>query len=265
MLMPASLPRAPAWEKGRTSRSLGPFDDTNTCSIQQEVMASAPPSRHLPRRDDAARVRLAAVANRARPVTLARERSLPVAGPLGELLPGAALQRGTVVQVDGARGAGATSVAFALAAAATQAGEWVGAVDLAGTLGAEAAAAAGVALERFPVVRLGSDAIERWATVVAALLDGVGLVLAELPRHAQVGDARRLAARARERGAVLVVLPTAAARWPGDAALHLVAEGGPWAGLEPGAGLLASRALRLRVEGRGAAARVRRGELARTG
>jgi len=228
-------------------------------------MASAALSRRLPCRDDAARARLGAVADRTRPVTLARERSLPVAGSLGELLPGAALQRGTVVQVDGALGAGATSVALALAAAATQAGEWVGAVDLAGTLGAEAAAAAGVALERFPVVRLVPGALERWAAVVAALLDGVGLVLAELPRHARVGDARRLAARARERGAVLVVLPTAAARWPGDVSLHLVAEGGSWSGLESGAGLLASRALRLRVEGRGAAAQVRRGELARVG
>jgi hypothetical protein len=208
---------------------------------------------------------LAAVANRARPITLARERNLPVAGPLGGMLPGAAVQRGTVVQVDGALGAGATSVALALAAAATTAGEWVGAVDLAGTLGAEAAAAAGVALERFPVVRLAPGATERWATVVAALLDGVGMVLAEVPRHARVGDARRLAARARERGAVLVVLLTAAARWPGDVSLHLVAEGGPWSGLEPGAGLLASRALGLRVEGRGAAAQVRRGELAQTG
>jgi hypothetical protein len=219
----------------------------------------------LPRRDAAARAHLQAVAERARPVTLARERALPVTGPLGELLPGATLLRGTVVQVDGAPGAGATSVAFALAAAATQAGEWVGAVDLAGTLGAEAAAAAGVDLARFPVVRLPHQELDRWATVVAALLDGMGLVLAELPRHARLGDARRLVARARERGAVLVVLPSAIARWPGDVGLHLVAEGGAWSGLEPGAGLLASRALQLRVEGRGAAARVRRGELARTG
>jgi hypothetical protein len=169
------------------------------------------------------------------------------------------------VQVDGTPGAGATSVALALAAAATTAGEWVGAVDLAGTLGVEAAAAAGVALERFPVVRIPGHSIDRWATVVAALLDGVGLVLTELPRHARAGDARRLVARARERGAVLVVLPSAVARWPGERGLHLVAEGGAWSGLEPGAGLLASRALQVRVEGRGAAGRVRRGELARAG
>jgi hypothetical protein len=115
------------------------------------------------------------------------------------------------------------------------------------------------------VVRLAPGALERWATVVAALLDGVGLVLTELPRHARVGDARRLAARARERGGVLVVLPRAGARWPGDVTLDLVAEGGAWSGLEPGAGLLATRALGVRVEGRGAAARVRRGALARAG
>ncbi len=164
----------------------------------------------LPRRDEEARARLRAVAVHARPVTLARERALPVAGSLGELLPGAGLVRGTVVQVDGTPGAGATSVGFALAAAATTAGEWVAAVDLVGTLGVEAAAAAGVALERFPVVRLSGKSVDRWATVVAALLDGVGLVLTELPRHARPGDARRLVARARERGAVLVVLPSAA-------------------------------------------------------
>lgn len=229
------------------------------------IPAPIPDPAALPRRDDAARARLAAVGSRARPLTLAGERVLAVEGPLGRLLPGAALPRGSVVQVDGGVGAGATSLAFALAAAATRAGEWVGAVDLTGTLGAEAAAAAGVALARFPVVRLAPGATERWATVVATLLDGVGLALVELPRHARIGDARRLAARARERGAVLVVLPNARTRWPGDATLHLVAEGGPWSGLEPGVGRLESRALELRVEGRGAAARVRRGALARAG
>ena len=237
-----------------------------TAALRPDAGPNEEPRRpDLPRRDEEARARLQAVAERVQPVTLARDRALPVAGSLGELLPGGALMRGTVVQVDGAPGAGATSLALALAAAATQAGEWTSAVDLTGTLGAEAAAAAGVVLEHFPVVRLASGAIERWATVVAALLDGVGLVLADLPRHARIGDARRLTARARERGAVLVVLPGAGARWPGDVALHLVAEGGAWSGLQDGAGLLKSRALRLRVEGRGAATRVRRGELARAG
>lgn len=217
----------------------------------------------LPSRDSEARARLREVAGQGRPVTLARERTLVVGGPLGELLPGGVLQRGTVLAVEGARGAGVTSLALSLAAAVTATGEWAAAVDLHRTLGIEAAVAAGVALERFPVVRGVSS--DRWATVVAALLDGITLVVAEVPRHARVGDARRLAARARERGAVLVALPVPGAHWVGDAALRLTAVGGDWSGLAPGAGLLTERAQQVTVEGRGRAARPRRGELARAG
>ena len=53
------------------------------------------------------------VADRARPVTLARERTLPVAEPLQALLPDGALARGSAVAV---AGAGATSLALNLAA-----------------------------------------------------------------------------------------------------------------------------------------------------
>lgn len=222
-------------------------------------MTSAP--RPLPRRDPEARARLGEVARLSRPVTLARERALPVAAPLGALLPAGVLQRGTVVTVEGAGGSGATSLAFALAAAVTAAGEWAAAVDLDGTLGAEAAAAAGVALDRFPVVRHVPP--DRWATVVAALLDGVTLVLAEVPRSVRIGDARRLVARARERGVVLVALPRPGAHWPADAVLRLTATGGRWQGLGRGAGLLAHRELGVRVEGTGVASRPRAGVLAR--
>ena len=217
----------------------------------------------LPRRDATARARLREVARRSRPVTLACEQSLPVAGELGRVLPLGALQRGTVVVVEGARGAGATSIAFTLAAAATAAGEWAAAVDLDRTLGLEAAAAAGVTLERFAVVR--GVPHDRWATTVAALLDGITLVLAEVPRHARVGEARRLAARARERGAVLVTVPVPGACWPGEAALRLSARGGDWTGLAHGAGLLGERSRRVTVSGRGAVARPRHAELAHTG
>jgi hypothetical protein len=100
----------------------------------------------------------------------------------------------------------------------------------------------------------------RWATVVAVLLEGVSLVLAEVPRHVSAADARRLVARARERGAVLVAVGT---RWPADAVLHLHADGGSWHGLVPGAGLLSERSRSVRVEGQGEAARARTGVLAR--
>ena len=219
------------------------------------------PHDNLPRRDDEARAHLHEVARGAAPVVLARERAVPLGGELGDLVPGATLTRGSVLRVTGRPGAGATTVGFELAAAVTALGEWAAAVDVDATLGPLAAADAGVALERFAVVRRVPPA--RWATVVAALLDGVSLVLAEVPRGVALGDARRLEARAREREALLVVAETRGAVWPGSALFTLHAAGSAWDDL--GAGLLEARRLRVEVEGRGAAARPRIGELARAG
>jgi hypothetical protein len=158
------------------------------------------------------------------------------------------VRRGSVVGIRGHRGAGATSLVLALAASATVGGEWAAVVDD-GTLGAAAAVEAGVVLERLAVVRPVPAA--RWATVVGALLDGVTLVAATTPPRLRPGDARRLAARARERGAVLVAIGD----WPAPAALRLHAEGARWMGLGSGAGLLTERHLRVCVEGRGAPVR----------
>ncbi len=173
------------------------------------------PPKEVPRRDDEARARLRAAAAQAAPAVLAGTRLLPVAGPIGALLPAGGLRRGSTVALDGPPGAGSTTVAFALAAAATSAGEWAAVVDPDGTWGARAAAERGVALERCAVVRRVPPA--RFATVVAALLDGVALVIASTPPSLRAGDARRLIARARERGAVLV----AHGAWPAEAALRL--------------------------------------------
>jgi len=206
----------------------------------------------LPRRDDEARSHLEEVAAQARPLVLARDRAIGLDGALGELLPGSALARGSVVRVD------SDPVACSLAAAVTAMGEWAAAVDLDGSYGALAAAEAGVALERFAVVRRVPPA--RWATVVAALLEGVTLVLADVPRGVSLGDARRLTARARERAAVLVLHERGDASWPASVALTLRASGGPW---DLTAGHLVARSLQVVVDGRGAAARPVTGELAR--
>jgi len=217
----------------------------------------------LPRRDDEARAHLHAVAREVAPLVLARDRSVAFPGVLGDLVPGGAVARGSVLRVTGRPGAGATTVGFELAAGFTALGEWAAAVDLDTTLGPLAAAEAGVALERFAVVRRVPPA--RWATVVAALLDGVSLVLAEVPRGVALGDARRLEARARERESVLVALETRGAVWPAGAAYALHATASEWDGLERDSGLLAGRRLQLQVDGRGAAAQPRTGELARAG
>lgn len=209
-------------------------------------MASA--ALPLSRRDPGARARLQEVARGIAPAVLARERLLPVPGPLGDLL-GGGVQRGGVVTLDGPPGAGRTSAALQLAAAATAAGEWAAAVDPAGTFGGAAADEAGVVLERFAVVR-GVPA-PRWATVVGALLDGVALVVAELHGGLSAGDARRLTARARERGAVLVALGTGWASWPVEAGMHLRVGRGAWPGFGPGSAQLGSRSTEVHVDGRG--------------
>jgi hypothetical protein len=133
------------------------------------------------------------------------------------------------------------------------AGVWGGPDHPDGTLGACAAADTGVALERCAVVRRVPR--DRWATVVAALLDGMALVCATVPPWLRAGDARRLTARARERAAVLVAMGP----WPTEATLRLHTEPSAWAGLECGSGLLDARMLDLHVEGTGVRAHARVG------
>jgi hypothetical protein len=211
--------------------------------------AAASIPRVLPRRDAEARARLRTVATRAQPFVAARDRQLPVAGMLGELLPAAGVQRGSTVAVKGITGSGSTTVALTLAAAATSAGEWAAVVDLGrsdhGGLGARAAAEAGVDLDRLAVVR--NTPADRWGAVVAALLDGVTLVVAAVPPRLRLGDARRLVARARERSAVLVAFGD----WPVEAAVRIHTGPGTWRGLGAGSGLLEGRNLHVEVEAKG--------------
>ncbi len=202
----------------------------------------------LPARDREARARLAGIGGRVRPTVLARDRTLVVPGPLGEVLP-EGLMRGSVLVVDGDVGAGVTSAAVSLCAAATAVGEWAGAVDLDGTWGGEAFAELGVDPERFVVVRRVPP--DRWATTVSVLLDGMSVVVADVPRHVRAGDARRLVARARERGVVLVPVLCPPAQWPATASHRLHADAHGWPGLELGSGLLRARPPVVRIRDAG--------------
>ena len=199
---------------------------------------------------------LARARQRVTPVVLAGERALPVLAALEPLLPDG-LRRGSTVSVEG--GAGATTLALALGAAASAAGSWTAVVG-APALGLLAAVEVGLAPERLLVL----PAVPRdsWATVVAALVDAVDLVLVSASRVA-AGDARRLAARARERGAVLIVLPRAGAVWwPVGPDVRLRVEASSWSGpVGGGAGRLVARRVEVVTGGRGAAARERRAAL----
>ena len=207
-------------------------------------------ARDLPRRDDAARAHLQAVAARSHPFVAAGDRRLPLAGLLGELFPSGGVQRGSTVAVDGSPGSGSTTVALTLAAAATAAGEWAAVVDHCrpphdGTLGARAAADVGVDLERLAVVR--RVPADRWGTVVAALLDGITVVVAAVPPHVRLGDAWRLVARRGERGAVLVAFGP----WPVEAAVRVHTGPSTWRGLSAGTGLLEARDLNVQIGAKG--------------
>src|SRR5207247_5054445 len=165
---------------------------------------------------------------------------------LGTLLPEPGLRRGAVVAVSGS-----TSLVLALVAEATTSGSWCAAAGL-GSLGLAAAAELGVALERLVLVSSTERAL--WPTVTATLLDAFDVVLARPPRHLRSADARRLAARARERGAVLVV---SGGEWPERADVRLAVTRTEWQGLGQGHGRLRGRRVEVVAGGRGAAARER--------
>lgn len=167
--------------------------------------------------------------------------TLPVVEHLAGLLPGSALRRGSTLSV-----LGSTTLVLGLAARASQEGGWVAAVGMP-QVGILAAHQTGLVLDRLALVpEPGPDA----ATVLAALVDGVDVVLVGPRAALDDGDRRRLAARARERGAVLL----STVPWPG-AAVVLTAEGSTWEGLGRGHGRLRGRRMVVHRSGRGAVAR----------
>ena len=196
------------------------------------------------------------VARRARPVALAGERVLPVLPALQPLLPDGGLRRGSVVAVSGS-----TSLALALVAAASTAGSWCAAVGVGRPpVNPVAAAELGVVLGRFPLVAAARGP-ERggWAWAAAALLDALDVVVAWSPPRLRPADARRLAARGRERGSVLVVAGTSG--WPEAVDVRLTVAAATWEGVGDGHGRLLARRVEVVATGRGAAARERRAAL----
>ena len=209
---------------------------------------------------------LAEIDRRVRPLTLAGERTLPVDDALRGLLPGG-LPRGVTVAVSGSA---ARSFALALTAAASREGSWLAVVGVPG-LGWRAAAELGVAVNRVVVVEV-PDAT-RGADCVAAALDGFDVVLIGAEAPLASAAERRLGARARERGSVLVGVhePWVGSRWAGPqrttgafaggADVRAVVEGDGWDGLGDGTGRLRARQVRVAVEGKRLPGRRHRADL----
>jgi len=168
-----------------------------------------------------------------------RERVLPVLPALANLFPRGGMRRGSTVAVRGS-----VTVLLALLAEATTGGSWAGVIGLP-RLGVVAAAELGVEVSRLALVpHPGADL----PAVAGALLDGMDLVV--VAGRVAESQARRLSARARHRGAVLI----ACGPWPA-VDLELTYVRGRWSGPDGGYGHLTSRELTVSSRGRGAAVR----------
>ncbi len=208
---------------------------------------------------------------------------LPVLPELAELLPDG-LRRGSTIAVTSS-----VSLLFALLSASSARGAWTAMVGMP-AISAEAAIEAGIELERLAIISPPTPGWTgaAWTTAVGALLDAVDVVVARpggvrgTGGHSadglshglsagglshglsaggvSDGDARRLTARARGKGAVLVLFGQQATSWPA-VEVQLSARHGRWTGIGDGYGRLQQRQLLVSATGRGRSARTRNAEL----
>ncbi len=199
---------------------------------------------------------LAELGERVKPITLARERTLPVAAPFDRLLPDEGMVRGRVLSC---RGVADTSLAFGLIRDALAEGAWGALVDV-GTFGADAASEFGIPLERIVRVETGAAEAERttgvgavasWIDVMGAAVDGFDVVVTTVPaelRGARSPAAvRKLVTRVQQKGAIVVVLGESGAL---NCDLVLSTGHTEWTGVTQGAGHLRSRVIHVEAGGR---------------
>ena len=129
-------------------------------------------------------------------------------------------------------------------------GSWAAFVGLP-DLGFAAAAEHGVVLER--TVAVVAPPFDQAAVVVASLVDAVDVVVIGPGVITRSSDARRLTARARERGSVLIALGS----WPEAIDVSLRVLSSSFTGLGDGHGYIQSWSANVEAVGRGAAARRR--------
>lgn len=154
---------------------------------------------------------------------------VPTLAGIADLVP---LHAGMTYAVDSA------SLALALVAGASRAGEWVGFAGCA-DFGAEAAAELGIELSRTVLV---PDPGEHWLEVTAALVDVLRIVVLRPPASVDERTAGILDSRLRTRSSVLVVHGD----WPRVEA-RVSVEGSAWSGPVAGTGQLQERRARIVV------------------
>lgn len=190
----------------------------------------------------------------------------PLSDATRHLLPTGGLRPGSLVQISGS--AGATTMALALLAGPCRAGAWVGCVGFP-ELGWEAAGEVGLPLHKAAVVVMPGDSRrELWAKVMAAMVDAFEIVMCGPGVLVGSATARKLRARARERGSVLVQVTAwnpdprsgpVVAWGEGDVVVRVLKS--RWEGLGQGWGKLSRRTMVVQVGGRGPLSRPRRCEV----
>lgn len=144
----------------------------------------------------------ASLAQRQQHARSTRWSAVPLADQLSSLLPERGLVRGHQYQITGDA---SLSLMYALAARATDTGSWLAMVNMP-RAGMTAAREHGIAMHRVLNVSTPANASSAvWSAVVGALVDGVDLVAVSQVRCSP-HDARRLAARVRASGAVLLMV-----------------------------------------------------------
>jgi hypothetical protein len=172
---------------------------------------------------------------------------LPTAAALEPLLPGGAIRVGGTYAVPES-----VLLAMTMLQAASAAGAWCAVVGVP-SFGIEAAAAAGIDLERLVLV---PDPGDQWLAVTAAMADVAQIVLTRPLGRVVPGDVARLSARLRQRGGALVALGS----WPGaDVTLRVTSS--TWSGIGQGHGHLTERRATVTATGRAGAVRPLSAEL----
>ena len=161
---------------------------------------------------------------------------LPTHPLIADLLPEGGLLPGETYSYSGSM-----SLLLALLAPVSQAGSWAAVVGMP-TLGAEAAHAHGIALERLVLI---PEPGTRWLAVTSAVAEVLPLVAVRPQSKAVDADISRLSARLRDRGAVLLVQGA----WP-QAHAMLSIEDPEWEGVGDGYGCLTRREVSVTVSSR---------------
>lgn len=162
------------------------------------------------------------------------------------------LQPGRPVELAGPAGFGLTRLGYRMLAEPSRSAP-VAILDVRGWASPLAVWESGVQSPVF--VRCADPSL--WPRVLAALLEGVPAVYAEVPRGVRDQDLRRLAALARARQGKVVFRPVGGGLPSGVGHLRLRAREVHWDGPEQGHGRLRGRRLVLEASGKGAAGMTR--------